>query len=143
MAIPKGPGVNKRQSLALAITTLERLGCEPMAEIVEALYYAKNKTLAGGNVDDNGRSDQAQFLALWIKSAETLAKFKYPTLSAIAVKDLQGGGNDQKVITTEQAINVIKADPFAPQSVKEISTERVIEALENSNITPKLPEGYK
>ena len=131
-----------RRLSASAITTLERLGCEPMAEIVEALYEAKASYKRGGNVDENGRSDQAQFLALWIKSAETLAKFKYPTLSAMAIKDLQSQSSEQKVITTEQAINVIKADPFAPQSVKEIDTARVIEASK-TNYDVKLPEGYK
>lgn len=128
----------------LAIDKLERLGCEPLAEIVEALNFAKKKTLSGGNIDENGRSDQSQFLALWIKSAETLSKFKYPTLSAIAIQDLQGSDKDKRVMTARDAIEVIKADPFAPQSVKEISTDKVLDAMEETGkMTPKLPMGYK
>lgn len=128
----------------LAIDKLERLGCEPLAEIVEAMKYAKKKTIEGGNIDENGRSDQSQFLALWIKSAETLAKFKHPTLSAIAIQDISESDKDKRVMTARDAIEVIKRDPFSPSSVKNISTEKVLDAMEETGkMLPKLPEGYK
>lgn len=125
----------------LAIDQLERMGLEPIAEIVEALNFAKAKAQAGGNVDENGKSDQSQFVALWLKSAETLAKFKYPTLSAIAVEALNDPEN-KKTLTTREAIEVIKGDPFAPKEIKEIPTDKIIDAMaESGKLLPALPKG--
>ncbi len=127
----------------LAFNQLERLGVEPLKELYEALTFAKEKTLSGGNLDQNGKSDQSNFLALWVKSAETLAKFRYPTLSAVAVSDI-GGKDSNKSLTTREAIEVIKNDPFAPKQIKEINTDRVLEAMnEAKNILPSLPSGER
>jgi hypothetical protein len=73
----------------------------------------------------------------------TLAKFKYPTLSAVAVKDYNQDPNEREPMTTKEAFEVLKNGPFAPVEMKTVSTEDVVDAM-NCNInTPFLPSGDK
>jgi|WetSurMetagenome_2_1015567.scaffolds.fasta_scaffold158763_2 hypothetical protein len=129
----------KRTTLR-AIEIIDRLGAKPLDEIYEALKFAKEMTKSGGNVSDKGVSDQASFLAAWIKSAELLAKFMYPTLSAVAVQEV-GQDKDRVPMTSQQALDVIKKDPFFP---KDITTEMTIKALKQADDVenpPTLPIG--
>jgi hypothetical protein len=126
----------------LAFDKLERLGLEPLQELYEAMTFAKNKTLEGGNFDKKNSTDQANFLALWIKSAETIAKFRYPMLAAVAVQ--VSGQEDRKSLSTMEAIEVIKNDPFSTKEVKEIPTGKILDAMqETGKMLPKLPSGER
>jgi hypothetical protein len=137
-------GLPNRASMT-AIRDLHRLGINPIDEIWECLQFNKQKTLSGGNVDESGRSDQAQFAGLWLKAAVDLAKFKHPVLAAIAVKDLDSDQQNIAVpMTSREAIEVLKKDPFLPPDA--IPTERVIEAMESEMLKDKplnLPKGKK
>ena len=70
-----------------------------------------------------------------------LAKFRYPTLTAVGIKDLSEGNTDKAPISTHQAIDIIKSDFFAPEEVKSIDTKKVIEAMETHRDRPFLPSG--
>jgi len=128
---------------ALANIRLDQLGLDPLEEVVQALRFNKEMTLKGGNFDNQGKTDQAQFAALWLKAALDLARFKYPVLSAVAVKDLAGTEQSKEPLTTSQAIDVIKSDPFAPKEIKEIPTDRIVEAMNSQLNAPFLPSGEK
>lgn len=56
----------------------------------------------------------------------TLAKFKYPTLSAIAIKDMTDRNENKEPMTTAEAIKVIQSDPFRP---KEVKSEDIVHAI--------------
>lgn len=73
----------------------------------------------------------------------TLAKFKYPTLTAIGIKDLSDDSNSKKPLTTAEAIEVLKRDPFATTEFKEIPTDRIMDAMSSNIQTPFLPTGKK
>lgn len=89
-----------------------------------------------------------QYLANAIKAvtdqatiANNLAKYKHPTLSAIAVKDLGSENADRQPLNTAQAIEVLKRDPFSPKELKEMPTERIIDAMKSTISAPALPIG--
>lgn len=56
----------------------------------------------------------------------SLAKFRYPTLTAIGVKDLGSNAEERKPLNTEQAINILRQDPFFKEKVE---TQDVISAM--------------
>lgn len=71
----------------------------------------------------------------------TLAKFKYPTLTAIGVKDLTESNEEKKPMTTADAIEVLRRDPFCSSDLKELPTEKILNAMESTIKTPFLPSG--
>lgn len=52
-----------------------------------------------------------------VSAAGKLAGMRYPQLAAIAIKDLGKQDEDVKPMTTLEAIEVIKKDPFADPSI--------------------------
>ena len=56
----------------------------------------------------------------------TLAKFKYPTLTAIGVKDLTESNEERKPLSTAEAISILKKDPFFPEKIE---TQDVVHAM--------------
>ena len=132
-----------RNKLSLmAHNDLDRLGANPIEMLVEVYREAMQAYKSGRGITekaDNG----AQFLAVAGKAAVDLAKFKHPTLSAIAVKDMTPESESKEPLTTSQAIDVIKADPFAPKEIKEIPTDRIVEAMNSQLNAPFLPSGEK
>ncbi len=125
-----------------AMSDLRRLNINPIDEIWEALQFNKQKTLSGGNYDDNGKTDQSVFAGLWLKAAVDLAKFKHPVLAAIAVKDMKENEQSEALpMTSLQALEVLRRDPFLPKDA--IPTEDVIDAMKSNIKAPSLPIGNK
>jgi hypothetical protein len=71
---------------------------------------------------------------------QNLSRFVYPTLTAIGVKDLDKGAG-KKPMTTIDAVNTLKADPFAPPELKEVPTDKIIDAMNCKINAPLLPIG--
>lgn len=126
----------------LAHADLDRLGANPIEMLVEVYREAMTAYRAGRGITEKG-DNGAQFLAVAGKAAVDLAKFKHPTLSAIAVKDVSENNSDKEPLTTREAIDVIKSDPFAPKEIKNIPTDRIVEAMNSSIQSPLLPTGQK
>ena len=126
----------------LAHNDLDRLGANPIEMLVEVYREAMQAYKSGRGITDKA-DNGAQFLAVAGKAAVDLAKFKHPTLSAIAVKDMTPESEGKEPLTTAQAIDVIKSDPFAPKEIKEIPTDRIVEAMNSPLNAPFLPMGKK
>lgn len=107
--------------------------------LAETYKLALDAYKSGRGWNDRGDAGAA-YLGVAVKAASDLAKFKHPTLSAVAVKDLDQG-ESREVLNTAEAVNVLKADPFAPKEIKEIPTERIVDALKSTINAPFLPEG--
>lgn len=140
MSLPQNQrkGRPNKNSL-LAHGDMERLGVNPIEMLVEVYREAMNAYKTGrgyGEKSDAG----SQYLAVAGKAAIDLAKFKHPTLSAIAVKDMSQE-SEKNPMTTAEAIEVIKSDPFAPKEIKEIPSEKILEAMNSQISTPFLPTG--
>lgn len=123
----------------LALGDMDRLGVNPIEMLVEVYREAMNAYKTGrgyGEKSDAG----SQYLAVAGKAAIDLAKFKHPTLSAIAVKDMTQE-SERAPMTTAEAIDVIKSDPFAPKEIKEIETDKILQAMNSHINTPFLPTG--
>lgn len=146
-------GVPNKLSL-LAKNDLDRLGLNPIEELhrcIQELKELKEEALkAYKEMRGYGEKSDAgtQYLANAIKAvsdqaviANNLAKFKHPTLSAIAMKDVSDTSGAKDPMTTAQAIETLKADPFSPQSLKEIPTERILDAMTTTLNAPFLPMG--
>lgn len=106
------PGTVNKKSL-LAEAELRRLEAEPIAMLVEVYKqsmeaYEADKTNGGGK--------GAAYLATACAAASKLASFRYPTLSAISIKDLDLDQAESRPMTTREAIEIIKSDPFFPKS---------------------------
>lgn len=139
----------------MAAEDLDRLGINPIEEAIKAakeLEEMKIKALEAfdkhrGNNPEGGDAG-TQYLASAIKCITekaaifvTMAKFKHPTLSAVAVRDVTDINESKEPMTTAQAIDIIKSDFFSPDYVKSISTEQVIEAINTNNDNMELPIG--
>lgn len=138
----------------LAHKDMERLGINPIEELNRCMQELKElkeealkayKSMRGyGEKNDAG----TQYLASAIKAvsdqasiAHNLAKFKHPTLSAIAVKEISDGTSERQPLNTAQAIDILKADYFAPKELKETPTENIVEAMKSTINAPFLPSG--
>lgn len=131
-------GTPNRNSL-VAMADMERLGINPIEMLLECFQEAMKSYKAGRGVSEKG-DPGAQYLAVATKAATELAQFKHPKLSAIAIKDLTE--NETKTpLTTAEAIEVMKADPFAPKEIKNIPTDRIIDAMKSTIRNPLLPGG--
>lgn len=132
------PGSRARASL-LAHAEMDRLGISPI-QMLKDVYDRSIKAFD----DARGYSDKsdagAGYLSVAGRAAADLAKFKHPTLSAIALKDLTDHNEDKKPMTTQEAIEVIKNDPFSPKSIQ---ASDVIDAMNSQIKTPLLPGGNK
>lgn len=133
---------HKKKSVHLktltAVKALERLGLDPIAEIYEAMCFAKEMAKAGGNINsENGTTDQSTFVNAWLKGAVDLARFRYPMISAIAIQDLTERGDSAKPMTSIEALEIIKKDPFL------LENKDVVDAMKTSNSFTILPKGNK
>lgn len=133
-------GKSKHRLNTLAHADIERLGINPiemLAEVYRESMGAYRSLRGYGERGDAG----PHYLAVAGKAAVDLAKFKHPTLSAMALKDLDSSDAQKDPLSTQQAIDIIKADPFAPKELKEIPTERVVQSMTTGIHAPFLPSG--
>ena len=122
-----------------AMIDFDRLGINPIECLWECFQEAMKSYKEGRGMSDKG-DPGSQYLAVATKAATELASYKHPKLSAIAFKDLSD--NDTKTpLTTAQAIEILKADPFAPKEIKDISTDRIVNAMNSTIKNPMLPSG--
>lgn len=125
----------------LAHEDLKRLGANPIEMLVEVYKesMAAYKSMRGySEKSDAG----AAYLSVAGKAAVDLAKFKHPTLSAVALKDVSQD-SDKTPLTTSQAIDIIKNDPFAPPEIKDIETDKIVDAMNSTINAPFLPTGQR
>jgi hypothetical protein len=125
----------------LAHADLDRLNANPIEMLVEVYKEAMNAYKTARGYSEKGDAGAA-YLGVAGKAAVDLAKFKHPTLSAVALKDMTDQ-TDKKPLSTSQAIDIIKADPFAPQDLKDIPTDRIVDAMKSTIKAPALPMGDK
>lgn len=135
-----GRGRPSRKSI-LAHNDLERLGANPIEMLIEVYQEAMNAYKTARGYSEKGDAGAA-YLGVAGKAAVDLAKFKHPTLSAVALKDMTDQ-TDKKPLSTAQAIDIIKSDPFAPQDLKDIPTDRIVDAMKSTIKAPALPMGEK
>lgn len=140
----------------MASYELDRLGVNPIEKLLGCV--AELDELIKMNVDsfksmrgfmEKGDSG-TQYLANAIRGTQekasiytTLARFKHPTLSAVAMKDVTDNSHQKEPMTTAEAITVLKNDPFASDSLKATSTEKIIEAMTIPREAPLLMPGKK
>ena len=118
---------------------MDRLGINPiqmLKEVYDRAISAYDSARGYSDKSDAG----AGYLSVAGKAAADLAKFKHPTLAALAVKDMTDPKSESKPMTTQQAIEVIKSDPFSPKSIE---ASDVIDAMKSNITTPLLPIGEK
>lgn len=147
-------GVDVRSMMASY--ELDRLGVNPIEKLTQCV--AEIDELIKMNVDSfkamrgYGEKNDAgtQYLSNAIRGVQekasiytTLAKFKHPTLSAVAMKDYTDPGKSSEPMSTAQAISVLKNDPFSPPELKAIPTERILDAMSTPLDAPFLPSGKK
>ena len=118
----------------LAKNDLDRLGINPI-EYLNEVYKLSVQAFK-----DEGGHSGAAYLAVAGKAASDLASYKHPKLTAVAITEMQLV-EDRMQLTTEQAIEIIKKDPFATKEVKAIDTHRVLEAMATTIESPFLPQG--
>lgn len=107
----------------LAIYELEKRGVEPIDMILDVYKAAMKSYLERhGSQFDPG----SPYLSIALKAAERLASYKYPTLTAMAIKDISEADKSAKPLTTAEAIKIIQADPFAPPEIKRIDTNELL-----------------
>ena len=138
----------------LAEYDLNRLGVNPIEEVIKAAReldeikalalkaYAEFRGVTENS--DGGTQYMANAVRCVSEKAQIylrLARFKHPELSAIAIKDMTEGNESREPMTTRQALSILTQDPFSPQAIKEIDTEKVIEAMDSVIETPFLPSG--
>lgn len=129
---------NKRT--LLAHHDMERLSLNPI-EMLKTIYdEALNAYRSGRGLSDKGDAGAA-YLSVAGKAASDLAGYKHPKLSAMAIADFTEDSEKRRALTTEEAINIIKGDPFAPEGVRAIDTKRVLESLKSTIQIPSLPMG--
>lgn len=118
--------MNKKSLLGTA--ELERLKLKPiemMRDVFDRALKAYDEHRGVTDKHDPGPA----YLSVAGQIAAKMAGFRYPTLSAIAVKDVSEVDRI-KPLTTAEAIEIIRNDPFSPP---ELSNE----------IAMLLPEGNK
>jgi hypothetical protein len=121
---------------------LERLGCNPIEKLLEIAQMNIDAYKSGRGLSEKGDSGPS-YLANATRVYIELAKFKHPTLSAVAIKDMADHNEGKAPLSTAAAIEVLKADAFAPNSFKEIPTEKILDAMSSGLNAPFLPSGKK
>ncbi len=105
----------------MAMYELEKRNIEPIEflhEVYKRSIDAFDKCRGLGDKGDSGPGYLAQALG----AAKALATFKYPTLTAVAIKDLDDQERIARPLSTAEAIEIIKKDPFAPPELKKLDT---------------------
>jgi len=126
-----------RGASLLAHKDMERLNINPVEMLKEVYTLAIQAYTSGRGYGEKSDSGPA-YLSVAGKAAADLSKLKHPTLSAVAIKDLTDANEDKKPMTTQEAIEVIKNDPFSPKSIQ---ASDVIDAMKSKIKTPMLPGG--
>ena len=134
--------VTKRDTLRrrsmFALNDLDRLGINPIEELHNLFKEALKAYHSGRGVTETGDAG-TQYLSIAVRIMETMAKFKHPTLAALALKDMTEDNNGvRKAITTEEALQIINSDPFAQ---RQITAESIIEAAKHGPNDPMLVPG--
>lgn len=134
----------------MAANELDRLGINPIEEALKCVQQLDD--LINKNVKAfesmRGFSDRAdsgtQYLANALRGVSeksaiymTLAKFKYPTLSAVALKDYTEEKEDLRPINTQEAMKIINSDPFKEH------TKKVVDSITEVRNIQVLPKGSK
>jgi len=139
MSKPGRPLGARQRGTLTALADMERLEINPiemMLRVYNLSIDAYEKARGYSDKSDAGTG----YLSVAGQMASQLARFRHPTLSAIAVKDIGGGDGDKPAMTTEEAMRIIQSDPFHP---KAIETPRVVEAMTSNIQKPVLPIGGK
>lgn len=136
---PKGH--MKRHSF-IAHSELERMGINPIEWLADVYLEAMQGYKSGRGITEKGDGGAA-WLAVAGKAAADLCSYKHPKLSAIAISDLSKdqARNEREAISTEQAIAIFKADPFATDQIRKLDTGSVIDAMKSTIKKPALPIG--
>lgn len=127
-------GSVKRSSL-LATSDMDRLGINPI-EMLKKVYDEAMSSYQTSEPTAKGDSGPG-YLAVAARVASDLASMKHPKLSAVAIKDLTNDSDSTKPATTQEAIAILKQDPFA------VKTEEIVKQIGSAIQTPVLPEGEK
>jgi hypothetical protein len=124
MAEKKQLRIQKKSLLALY--ELDKRGIEPIDYLLEVYREAMQAYQSGRGYTDKGDAGPA-YLANALNAAKTLASYKYPTLSAMAIKDITelDKAEASKPMTTKEAIKIMQADPFAPPAIKAMNAEEL------------------
>jgi hypothetical protein len=135
----------------LASNELERLGINPIEKAAQCIKEFDDLIQMNIQAYTSGRglSERGDLGATYLANAIrgvsektaiyiTMAKFTYPTLSAIAVKDFNSENNNEKPMTSSEAIEIISNDPFFKGKVE---TKDIIEAMDKE--PSLLPNGVK
>src|SRR6478609_9249716 len=124
------PGSKNKVSF-MAAADMDRLAINPIEMLNEVYKLSIEAFKAHRGHTDKGDAG-SHYLAVAGKAAIDLAKFKHPTLTAVAIKDLTDDSMSKTPLTTAQAIDIIKMDPFAPKEIKEIPTDRIVDAVNST-----------
>jgi hypothetical protein len=128
-------GIPNKRSL-VAIADMDRLEIHPIEMLLKVYNHAiKAFENERGNTDKGDAG--AGYLSVAGRAAGDLMAYKYPKLSAIAIKDLNSTQEAQKILSTQDAIEILKADPFAP------SNADIVAQIEKPIENPVLPIGEK
>lgn len=136
MSRGRKPGIPNKTSL-LASYDMDRLGINPIEMLKKVFDEAMRSYEEGGKSPDAKIDPSAQYLSIARAAASDLASYKHPKLSAVAIKDLTSDSDSAKPVTTQEAIAILKQDPFA------VKTEEVVKQMDSVIQTPVLPEGEK
>ena len=117
----RSPGVLNKRSF-LAIKRMEELGIEPIQMLLEVYTEAMSAYRSMRGLGEKGDAGPA-YLSAAGNAAAKLAGYRYPTLTALAIKDMTELDSQEKVLNTKEAIEILKKDPFAPKEVKELKTD--------------------
>ena len=131
----------------MASSELERLNINPIEGALQSIKELDDiiklnvdafKMMRGYTDDsDQGSAYLANAIRAVTAKKDTylaLARFKYPTLTAVAIKDFSENESELKPVNTEEAIKIINSDPFRD------TTKKVIDSMtevRNINILPK------
>jgi hypothetical protein len=121
-------GVPNKRSM-LALYEMQEQGVEPIKMLMEVYRRALSSYDECRGLSDKGDSGPA-YLAVAQQAASKLASFRYPTLSAVAIKELSElEKTDHRPINTREAIEILKKDPFAAKDILAINPNEKKENL--------------
>lgn len=102
----------------LALYDMERLNINPIEMLNEVYQESMQSYKSCRGMTDKG-DPGAAYLAQALGAAKALAGYKHPTLTALAVKDMTELEEAAKLkpLTTRDAIEIIKNDPFNNQNI--------------------------
>ena len=118
---------------------MNRKGINAIDLLFEVYTLARDGYLQGRGLGDKSDTGSA-YLAVAGNAASTLARYAYPTMSAIAVTDNTQGGNG-KAMDVIEAKKVLESDPFAQAAIRATKIDPSSEAL--NKVPTFLPLGGK